>query len=152
MTLTATEFMHSKLEALRTNQKCHYAECQRFQSLNTLMGTTIVILSTLTLGFTFGGMDFFGKYGPFVVGGMSIVVGILAGIQTFANHAGRAIEYQSAAISYGALLREFELRTSGIYSEEENTKELSVLMERWTEISKTAPLTKLRVRKAFGDK
>lgn len=148
---TATSFLRSKLGALQVNQKTHYATCEKLQRVHTRIGILIVVLTTIMLGFAFGTIDVIRNYGSYVVGGLSLVAAILAGIQTFSDFAGRASEHQGAAVAYGALLREFELRTSGAFSETDNAEELLDLMGRWTEISKTAPLTKIHLRAKHGD-
>ncbi len=148
---TATRFLRSKLGALQMNQKSHYTACEKLQRVHTRMGILIVVLTTITVGFAFGTIDVIGKFGSYVVGGLSLVAGILAGIQTFSNFAGRASEHQGVAVAYGTLLREFELRTSGAFSETDNAENLVDLMGRWTEISKMAPLTKFHLRVKHGD-
>lgn len=148
---SATVFLTSKIEPLQVNRDSHYAACEALQRTHTWLGVLVVALSTITLGFAFGGGELLGEFGNYFLGGASVAVGILAGVQTFSNFSGRASEHQGAAIAYGTLLREIEYRVSGAISEDENSKNLPNLMKRWSEISEMAPLTKSSLRTKHGD-
>ncbi|WP_416883028.1 SLATT domain-containing protein [Marivita sp.] len=147
----ATAFLASKIEPLKVNRDSHYAACESLQRTHTWLGVVVVALSTISLGFAFGGGEMLGEFESYFLGGTSVAVGILAGIQTFSNFSGRASEHQGAAVAYGTLLRELEFRVSGAISEGDNLNELPNLMDRWSEISEMAPLTKSSIRKKYGD-
>ncbi len=148
---SATAFLVSKIEPLKVNRDSHYAACESLQRTHTWLGVVVVALSTISLGFAFGGGEMLGVFESYFLGGTSVAVGILAGIQTFSNFSGRASEHQGAAVAYGTLLRELEFRVSGAISEGDNLNELPNLMDRWSEISEMAPLTKSSMRKKYGD-
>jgi len=147
----ATAYLCRKLEPLQVNRDSHYAACEALQRTHTWLGVLVVALSTISLGFAFGGGEIIGEYGNYFLGGASVAVGILAGVQTFSNFSGRASEHKGAAIAYGTLLREIEYRVSGAISETENLEYLPNLMNRWSEISEMAPLTKSSLRIKHGD-
>lgn len=148
---SATAYLESKIEPLKVNRDSHYAACESLQRTHTWLGVVVVALSTISLGFAFGGGELLGDFENYFLGGTSVAVGILAGIQTFSNFSGRASEHQGAAVAYGALLRELEFRVSGAISEDDNLNELPKLMDRWSEISEMAPLTKSSLRRKHGD-
>ena len=147
----ATVFLRSKIEPLKVNRDSHYATCEALQRTHTWLGVLVVALSTFSLGFAFGEGEVLGEYKNLLLGGASVAVGILAGVQTFSNFSGRASEHQGAAIAYGTLLREIEYRISGAVSDGDNLKSLPDLMKRWSKISELAPLTKSSLRRKNGD-
>jgi hypothetical protein len=147
----ATAYLRRQLEPLQVNRDSHYAACEGLQRIHTWLGVLVVALSTISLGFAFDGGEIIGGNGNYFLGGASVAVGILAGVQTFSNFSGRASEHKGAAIAYGTLLREIEYRISGAISETENLEYLPNLMGRWSEISEMAPLTKSSLRIKHGD-
>jgi len=139
----STDYLQSKIESLKLNQTTHYFVCERHKKRHKRLGLTLVVLSTLSLAFLFFDSSAnipLIEYLPIAV---SILVAVISAIVTFVNDNAQAVDHQSSAVAYGALLRECEARVSGAYSETENKEYLTEFQARWQSISATSPLTQM---------
>lgn len=139
----ATEFLQSQIEPLRLNQITHYTVCERYTRRQAALGTLLVITSTLSLGFSFFSPPANLPFLSYIPPAVSVIVAVLAALIAFVNDNARAVDHQSSAVAYGALLRECESRTCGAYTEQSNADFLPEFESRWHSISSTSPLTRL---------
>lgn len=139
----ATDFLRSKIESLRINQITHYTVCERHRNRHKVLGVLLVILSTVSLTFTFFDPSSKYPYVEYLPAVISILVAVISAVLAFVNDNAQAIDHQSSAVEYGALLRECEARASGAFLEEDNRNFLAEFMIRWRSVSVTSPLTRL---------
>ncbi len=138
---TCTDFLRSKIEPLRINQITHYTVCERHKNRHKYLGILLVVLSTVSLAFSFFSPPIGYKIVEYVPVTVSILVAVISAILAFVNDNAQATDHQSSAVAYGALLRECEARVSGAYSDEENKEFLPEFQARWNSVSSTSPLT-----------
>lgn len=97
---------HDKARQL---QYQHYQSAKRFGKLNFYLGIPVVIFSTFVGTSVFAAL----QQKPdarlqILVGLISVVAAILAGLQTFLGYAERTEKYRVAGVKYGAIAREIE--------------------------------------------
>lgn len=91
-------------------QSAHYASADRFRLLNYIVGVPAVIFASIVGTAIFAD---FGKLGndpwlAYVIGSVSILAAVLAGLQTFLRFSERAAQHASAADWYSAIRRDIE--------------------------------------------
>lgn len=88
-------------------QAAHYASADRFRLLNYLVGVPATIFSSVVGTALFTGLEK-GSPQTLLVGSVSILAAILAGLQTFLRFAERASHHATAGDWYSAIRRDIE--------------------------------------------
>ncbi|WP_139327848.1 SLATT domain-containing protein [Rhodobacter aestuarii] len=137
---SATNYLISKIHPLRVNQITHYSVCERLLRRHRLIGLALVVFSTFALGTTFADKSIIPN-AELVLPAISILVALLSALLAFMGDQARAMDHQSSAVAYGALVRQCEVRTSGACSDAGNQDYLAEFLKEWAAISRTSPLT-----------
>jgi hypothetical protein len=93
----------------RLNQDQHWEATKYFQQLHYLVGVPVVALSAIVGTTVFATLQKqVGLRIQLVVGGISLLAAVLAGLQTFLGFSARAEQHKSVASAYGAVRRRLE--------------------------------------------
>jgi len=95
-------------EKVRRAQMAHYARANRCDHQNLLLGVPVIVLSAVAGATVFAAPPDTLRWLTVVVGCLSILGAILAGLQTFLKLSERAEKHRLAAARYGDLKREAE--------------------------------------------
>lgn len=93
----------------RQNQQSHWEEARRYEHANYLLGIPTVILSAVVGTSVFAALQKQVSFSiQITVGALSILVAVLAALQTFLGFSKRAEQHRTVAASYGAVRRRME--------------------------------------------
>lgn len=81
----------------------HYNASAFYERLFLMLGIPVIVLSALT-----GGSEVLGILGSQIGGVISLVIAVLAGLQTFLKFSQRAERHRVAGASYGGIRRSIE--------------------------------------------
>jgi hypothetical protein len=143
--LSAEVTSHSVLSAWRNGLRiCHVghsASAAYFTRLHRLLGVPVVVASTIVGTTVFSSLgDAPPVFMMITAGVLSVVSGILAGLQTFLDYSGLAQRHHTAAARYGTLRRELDTYMSQLSVANEQA---SAFMERfrreWDQVERESP-------------
>ena len=106
MTNTPQELINDWQARIDINQKAHWVCLERLDKIHFIIGLSAIILSTLAGATLLIGTE--NLYVRFTAGVIGLLAAVLAGIQTFYNHARRSGMHRAASTLLGHLRHEIE--------------------------------------------
>jgi hypothetical protein len=104
MTNTPQDLINDWQARIDINQKAHWVCIERLDKIHFVIGLSAIILSTLAGATLLIGTE--NLYVHFLAGLIGLLAAVLAGIQTFYNHARRSGMHRAASTQLGQLRRE----------------------------------------------
>lgn len=124
----------------------HYLAAELFQKVHLIVGSALIILSSLVTAFLFINTENDVVLNLIITA--SIISTILAGIQTLIRPSEQSEIHRSKATSYGSLRRKIELHIALASTDVDYQLLLNDIRSEWDGISGNSPVTpnKLRVK------
>ena len=123
---------------IRESQFGHYSAYTRYKKLYYTFGIPAIILSTFIGTALFSTLSISTNFETqIIVGFISTISAIIAGLQTFFKFSQRADDHKKAAIRYGALRREIELLNTKMISQESDI--LEIIKSRVNDLADDSP-------------
>lgn len=128
-------------ERVRESQAAHYETSKYYSKLNTKLGVTIIILTSIVSSSFVSEIDVIGPMNiNFVYGIASVLSVIFASLQTFYKYNEKAEKHRSSGAKYGSIRRDIEIAIHLINSNLSNEKELAIpIKEKINTISESSP-------------
>lgn len=131
------------LNGLRIQHIAQSRAAARCQRRSRILGTTVVVLTTLVGTSIFATLEQTPATGWRVLAGLlSAVAAVFAALQTFLRYGELAELHKIAAQRYGRLRRELEqYATRAPHDQSDIDEYLTTVRERWDELDETSPAT-----------
>ncbi|HEV2989856.1 MAG TPA: SLATT domain-containing protein [Candidatus Angelobacter sp.] len=130
----------------RESQRGHYEAATRLENLNHWLGIPVVVMTTVVGTSVFASLQRqMDLHWQVLVGLISVLAAVLAGLQTFLRFSEKAEKHRAAGAAYGAIRREIEMILA-VPPADRNSKELlDGLRIRIDTLAKEAPEIPARV-------
>lgn len=128
-------------------QTGHYIASERYILINRFIGIPLVVSSTFVSAFLFFETDTFSDELSFTMKVLSILVALLASLQTLMRPTEKAEAHRSCASKYGSLKRRIERFSAVEYTPDEWAAFSKEIVIEWSGVADNAPTTPQRLRK-----